>query len=126
MTITPPPAADLKARYPVFADVSDALIDAVMGEAAQWVDTSWRAADRVPAVLALAAHLMAVEGALDGGASGSAVNGPVASSKVGDVAVTFANRAAASMGDLSGFGETAYGQQFLRLRRRNFPAVLAV
>ena len=122
MSITPPPAADLKARYPALAAVADATINVVMADAAQWVDDRWREADRVPAVLALTAHFLAIEGAVSGDAS-SAINGPVASSKVGDVAVTFARRGGAAQGDMSGFGETAYGQAFLRLRRRNFPPV---
>jgi len=124
MSIAPPPAADLKTRYPAFAGVADALVNAVLADAALWIDDRWRESDRVPAALALAAHMLAVEGAIDGG-SGTAINGPVASSKVGDVSVTFAGRASGS-GDFSGFAETAYGQAFLRLRRRNFPAVLAV
>jgi hypothetical protein len=123
--MTIPTAAALKARYPEMDGVNNTLIDAVIADAAAYVDDTWREGDRSPAILALAAHMLASEGRSTGG--GSAVSGPVTSVKVGDVSTTFGGAgASAGMSDLSGFGATAYGLAFLRLRRRNFPAVAVV
>jgi hypothetical protein len=123
--MTIPTAAALKARYPEFDGVGNTLVDAVIADAAAYVDDTWREGDRSPAILALAAHMLASEGNGTGG--GSAVSGPVTSVKVGDVSTTFAGHSASGgMSDLSGFAATAYGLAFLRLRRRNFPAVAVV
>lgn len=123
--MTVPTAAELQARYPEFAAVGTALVEAVIADAAAYVDDTWREGDRSPAILALAAHMLASEGQGTGG--GSAVSGPVTSVQVGDVSTTFGGAGTSGgMSDLSGLGATAYGVAFLRLRRRNFPAVAVV
>lgn len=120
--MTLPAADELQERYPEFCDVRIGLIDATIADAAGWVSAPWREADRVPAILALAAHMLASDGHGTGG--GSAVSGPVASVKVGDVQTNFAGAAAAGGGGgLDGFAATSYGRRFLALRRRNFPGV---
>ncbi len=121
MTITPPTSAQLISRYPEFAGVGTGLIDLIIADAASFVDTTWRTVDQIPAILALAAHMLASEGKGTGG--GSAVSGAVTSVKVGDVATTFAGVASGRAVSMDGFGSTSYGLAFLRLRRRNFPAV---
>ena len=134
MSITPPAASVLKARYPEYGVVSDDLIDLILAEAALFVASSWASQDQQPALLALAAHMLAMEGEpqrSDGAAGGSsAVAGPVSSAKVGDVAVTFKGWSASSTagtGPLAAtYMETAYGQRFLQYLRRNFPAVRTV
>lgn len=134
MAITPPSAGDFKARYPEFAQVSDTLIDLVLADAAGFVAETWRQADRIPAIMALAAHMLAMEGEPQrstGGSGGAgAVSGPVQSAKVGDVSVTFKGwnvGAGGSSGPISdSYVQTAYGQRFLTYLRRNFPAVVVV
>ena len=112
----------LKQRFPEFATVSDDLIEIVMGEAGRWVDETWIEIDRDPAMLHLAAHMLASQGVLGGGVS--PVLGSPVSRKLGDASVSYANRATAlSPGELSG---TAYGQHYLRLVRANHPAVAVV
>lgn len=131
MAITPPTAADLKARYPEFAPVGDALVSAVIGEAALFVDESWRESDRAPAILARAAHMLALEGepARAQGSGSGVANGTVRRVKVGDVETEFAPRIqgaeASAMSSMSlGLTDTPYGKRFLELRRRNFPGVV--
>jgi len=134
MAITPPTAAQFKARYPEFAAVSDTLIDLVLADAAEFVAETWRQADRIPAVMALAAHMLAMEGepqrSAGGSGGASTVSGPVQSAKVGDVSVTFKGWSVGgggSSGPISdSYVQTAYGQRFLTYLRRNFPAVVVV
>ena len=127
MAITLPTAADLKARFPEFAPVADGLVGAVIGEAAGSVDETWRGADRSPAILALAAHMLALEGEpgrTNGTSTGAGV-GAVQSIKVGDVETQFGSRGAGVVAGAASLGltDTTYGQRFIALRRRNFPSV---
>ena len=130
MAYTAPTAADLKARFPEFAAVSDTLINLILEEASAQVGETWLERDRKPAPLYLAAHLLTMEGEPGRSASGqgSATTGPVRRRKVGDVETEFAGfgRADANGRTDAGYEMTAYGRQFLRLLRLNFPAVAVV
>lgn len=140
MPISPAPGPDaLVDRYPEFAGVPEALRGLVLADAAEMVDVTWRTADQVPAVLAYAAHLLAMEGeparsaavAAGGTSTAAGALGAVKRIKVGDVETEFSGAPAASAGGASGGSDmwlaaSAYGQTFLRLRRRNFPAVAVI
>lgn len=130
MAFTPPIAADLKARYPEFAAVADARITAVLDEIALEVDATWIEDHRRPAMLALAAHLLAMEGALSNNQSaGASGPGAVIREKVGDVEVAYANPSASSQsatGSEARYGQTHYGRRFLEYRQRSFPTVAVV
>lgn len=122
-------AADLKARYPEFNAVSDTYIEAVLSEAALSVDETWIATDRVPATLALAAHMMTLEGeparTANGGVGGATAE--VKRVKVGDVETEFNVAAPASgAGGADDYGSSLYGAAFLRYRRRSFPGIIVV
>lgn len=134
MTVATPTAAALKARYPVFATVSDTLVDMVIAEGLPAVTDDWAATDQQPGILAYAAHLLASEGyetvtvGVDG--SDTTVTGPIEMVKVGDTTVKLAT---AASGSGSGGGASAddltssvYGLYYLRLRRRNIVSVLVV
>lgn len=130
-------AADLVARYPAFASAPPALVTLVLDEARSAVDDTWIEADRKPALLAHAAHRLALEGH-DGSLGGSdhtvpigdetmSVSGPLEMVEVGDTKVKFAaGEAAANPGAAagSGFEATVYGRYYLELLRRSQPAVL--
>lgn len=135
----PVTAADLVARYPAFATVAPALIALVLDEARSAVDDTWIAVDQKPALLAYAAHRLALEGHDGGLGEGGhtvpigeetmSVSGPVETVEVGDTKVKFANAkdnstpgAAAISG--SRFEATVYGRYYLELLRRSQPAVL--
>lgn len=117
-----PTPADLKARYPEFDAVSESRIAGVITETALDVGEAWPEEYRKPARIALAAHLLAMEGALRGDqTAGASIAGDVASVSVGDVSTSFASPASASTGGASArFEGTAYGKRFLELRRLAF------
>jgi len=128
-------AADLKARYPVFKDTDDALVNALLDEARGEVGPSWIEADQKPALLAYAAYLLSNEMALQSssitlGGQASAVTGAVQEIWVGDVKAKFAsNDSSGGGGDgTSTLNPSAaiYLNLFNRLYRRSFPAVLVV
>ena len=124
-----PSAADLKARYPEFAPVSDVIVEAVLLEASGMVDEGWIETDQKPGIVALAAHFLSMEGwprrASGGGADPGPINGgrEVVMRKVGDVTTQFASGSgsgSSSGGDAtSDYLLTAYGRSFLRLLKLN-------
>lgn len=132
-----PTTADFKARFPEFAAVPDAVIGMILtDEAIPLVDTTWLESDRRPAQLYYTAHQLALQGYpgnLVGGVSvptgGSAQ--AIKRRKVGDVEVEYQNEnERIGVGntnlDRGGYGLTLYGQQFLRIMRRNFAPTIAV
>lgn len=124
MSYTEPTIEILKVRFPVFAAVADALLTLVLDEAIGAVGPEWLEKDRATAQLYYAAHILASEGATDGGAA--AVVGQIKRDKVGDSETEFAAVATGAVGDVAGFGATEYGRRYLRLLRLNFPGVAVV
>ena len=122
MSYTEPTIELLKARFPVFATVADDLLTLVLDEAIGAVGPEWLEKDRATAQLYYAAHILASQGAIDGGMS--AVTGPVKRDRVGDAETEFAGVGGLYGGD--GFGTTAYGMAYLRLLRMNFPGIAVV
>lgn len=127
---TPPTVEDFKTRFPQFASVSDATVQAVLDEAVGDVGESWLERDRTPGVLHLTAHLLTVQGSVGSGAGGggAAVTGAVKRRKVGDTETEFAGVGGGTStgGSLDSYRTTAYGVRYLELMRRNFPAVAVV
>lgn len=125
-----PSASDLKARYPEFNGVGDALVTMVIAEVAPMVDDDWEAGDQKPAIMALAAHNLSLEGyparAAGGSFNPTTTVQQMTSRKVGDVSVTF-EQTSSSPGSGSGLastlGLTVYGRTFARLMKLNVPAI---
>lgn len=118
MAYTEPTPADLKTRYPAFADVADATVQTYLNDTVTSVDGSWREADYIPAKAAKAAHEMALAGI----GARSEVEGWAAAGltriKSGNFDAGFSDAAVAraSGGTLDA---TPYGQAFKRILRRN-------
>lgn len=126
--VTPTPTS-FKARYPEFAPVSDALIQLMINDAVGEVGETWVEKDRARTQMILVAHWLTMEGEPGRTASGqgSAGTGLVKRRKVGDVETEFATPGGSSGGSAaSGYMLTAYGQEYLAIMRRNFPAVAVV
>ena len=126
--------ADLKARYPVFASANDSLVALLLDEAKGAVDDTWIEADQKPALIAYAAHLLALETfdsttTTDAAGNAVAVTGRMESIEVGDVKVKYAHQyasEAAGGGSGSALASTAFGRRYLELLRRSKPAILVV
>lgn len=134
--LTAPTSDQFVTRYPSFSTASPALIDELLQEALSAVDESWIERDRVPALLAYAAHLLAVElygnPVMDmGNGQAMRVSGPLSSAAVGSVNASFGN--GGNYGSTGGGGmsasvlaSTPYGARYLELLRRSKPPVLVV
>lgn len=117
MAYTVPTPDQLQARYSAFAAVADETIQYWLTDAERSVDQSWIEADYAPALMALAAHNMAMEG--HGAASGaSAIPAGVTRFRSGSMDVSI-SEAAASASTKGGYQASRYGQEFVRLLRRS-------
>ncbi|MBY5682648.1 DUF4054 domain-containing protein [Rhizobium leguminosarum] len=127
-----PTPTTFKARFPEFIAVSDALVQLVLNDAIDQVGDTWLERDRARAQMLLAAHILTMEGEpgrTENGSSGAtAGTGIIKRDKVGDVETEFAVPASSGSGGsaLSAYARTFYGQQYLELLRKNFPAVAVV
>lgn len=127
VSITPASSVSVevfKLRFPEFQPVAAELVAMVLGEASAEVHDGWIAGDRTRATMLLAAHRLTLEGepVRSQTGQGAAGMGMVKRDRVGDVETEFATPAGAG----GSFGVTAYGQEFLALRARSFPAAFAV
>lgn len=116
MAYVAPTPADLKMRFPAFANVSDGTIEYWLTDARLMVTDSWLEADRAPAEMELAAHNMARQG-FGTGTVGTGDMAGVTDFRSASFSVSFdAGAVKAAAG--GGYGSTSYGQDFaVRLRR---------
>lgn len=118
MAYTEPTPADLKTRYPAFANVADATVQTYLDDTATSVDGSWREGDYIPAKVAKAAHEMALAGIGErsevAGFAAAGVN-RIRSGNL-DVSISDSRAARASGGTLDA---TPYGQAYRRILKRN-------
>ncbi|EHP94887.1 DUF4054 domain-containing protein [Methylorubrum extorquens] len=131
-------AAEFKARYPAFEGQPDTYVNAVLDEARGSVNDTWIEGDRVPALLAYTAYLIASEAtagasiAVGEGGTSVGISGTLTEVWVGDVKAKFADGGSSGGGGGSGEGSAIspaaalYWQQYMRLYRRSFPAVMVV
>ena len=114
-----PRPQDLVARYPAFATVPyNTLAVHIADAGASGVDTSWAVGDYAPAILALAAHNMALLGIGEHGQTADYARQGVTGLRDGAFSVQFSDKAAdrASGG---AFNATPYGRTYAVYLRRN-------
>ena len=117
MAYTAPTPANLKSRYPAFAAVDDAVVQTWLTDAERFVDTSWIEGDYAIALMAHAAHSMALLGI--GTATGAAaIPAGVTRFKSGAMDVTISDAAAKASAE-GGYDATVYGREFKLLSRRS-------
>lgn len=113
-----PTAADLIARYPAFATVAEATINVwITDAAATGVDTSWPEADYAPAILALAAHNMALLDIGDHGEVAGYKAQGLTSIRSGGFSANFSDKAVADAA-AGGLLATPYGRAYRLILRR--------
>ncbi|WP_225768513.1 DUF4054 domain-containing protein [Inquilinus sp. Marseille-Q2685] len=119
-----PAPADLKARFPGFATVADAIVQAALDEAALQVGETWASeADARLGRLLLAAHVLTLDGQGSGAEAAAAAAGGFRRMRSGALELERPDTADAGPGALD---STGYGRRFLELMRRNVPAVTVV
>lgn len=123
MPYTKPTVAEFQARFPIFEDADEAAIQIVLDEAFNSIDETWRELDFQPAILYLAAHLLATDNSGEGEEVefGNAGAGAVASESFGGMSISYSqgNSSAGSLSASEAYGSTSYGRRFLQLLRAN-------
>jgi hypothetical protein len=119
MAYTDPTAAELKVRFPRFADVADETIEVHLEEARRSVDTSWTEGDYAMGQMLRAAHTMTLEGLGTGTEAELAGQGISDFESVRSGSFSF-TRAKGSESAASGtIGSTSYGRRWLALAQAN-------
>ncbi len=114
-----PTAADLKARFPEFSTVDDAVVTARIEEATRMVDESWTEGDYATAIMLYACHIMALEG-LGTGPDSQANSGQMANFQtIRSGQLTLTRKASAEAGSYDWYCSTRYGSRFWRLLKLN-------
>jgi hypothetical protein len=113
-----PLPAHLKQRYPAFSAVDSGSVQYWLTDAERYVDTSWSEGDYAAALMALAAHNMALAGLGTTAASIPGVPAGVKSFRSGSLSVDMTESAANAIATGS-FAATRYGQEYQLLLRRN-------
>lgn len=128
MAWTAPTPADLKARFPAFAAVPDAVVETALDEAALQVDETWVSeADFRLGRLLLAAHILTLDGQGTGAEAEAAAAGASGFRVMKSGQLTLERFGNAQGGQDGGvLASTSYGKRFLDLLRRNTPAVTIV
>lgn len=142
MPYTTPSVTQFRERFAEFEDADEytpALIGALLTEAEGGVGTDWVERDYQPAMLYLAAHLLETHSkqiarinASSGTSSSDSGLGMVKSISSGDRTVTFETKTTKQSGgandtpDAADYESTFYGQQYLRLLRRNVVGIMTL
>jgi len=113
----PPTVEDFRTRYPSFTGASDATVQYWMTDAERYVTTAWAEEDYAPAIMAYAAHQLALSG-LDGAGGGAQRAGGMTSFRSGSLSVSFSDKAAAAWASGS-WDASRYGAEFRAMLRRN-------
>lgn len=122
MPYTNPTPADIKADFPVFSSVDDAVIQRRIDRTPMFVDESWLESDYNWAKSLLTAHFLTEDGFGTGTDAELSAQGlsNVSRLKSGTLDVTF--KSAADSGDSDvpePWGSTSYGRRFWALMRKN-------
>lgn len=128
MAYTVPTYADFIARFPIFDNVAlypQTVVELLLIEASNAIDTTWIETDYAPAIMYLAAHMLALDNSMEG--DEVAIGGPTAisSESFAGMSVSYSKSAApAGSAEASSFGTTSYGRRYYNLLRKNKPPVV--
>jgi L-aminopeptidase/D-esterase-like protein len=129
MAYEAPTTEEFLARFPIFADKDEAVIEACLAEATNTVDTSWRELDYKPAIMYLAAHLVATDNSGEGeSVDVGAGAGAIASESFGGMSISYDNSggSANAAASKSQWGSTEYGRRFYQMLTRNKPGPVTI
>jgi hypothetical protein len=122
MSYIAPTVEEFKIRFPVYADVPDATVQAALDEAGTMVDDTWVSqADYTAGYMLYTAHLLALDGY---GTSTETLLYGFASIKMGPLQLDRFKTGGDSV--YGSIGSTSYGARYLSLVQRNHPPVLVV
>lgn len=133
MPYEPVTLAMFRARFPALDDTTypDAMVENLLVDAHNRVDTTWREQDYQPAILYYTAHLVVTDNSQEGddpeiGAGGDQV---IASESFAGMSVSYANSNAGSFAKTDAsvaLQSTEYGRRFANLQKLNFTGPVVI
>lgn len=124
-----PTVETFMARFPIFSDKDETVVGMIIAEAAGKVDNTWIESDYQPAILYLAAHMLATDNSDEGGQVQIGESDTILSESFGGMSVSYgkasAGGASASAMEAE-YSKTSYGRRYLGLLRNNFPAIVSI
>ena len=126
MPYTKPTYDQFIARFPIFGDTDPGVVAALIDEATNTIDTDWVESDYQPAIMYLAAHLIATDNSgEDEEVEVGAEAGAIASESFGPMSISYDNSSSDTSGASSSqYGSTTYGRRFYAILVRNRPAIV--
>jgi hypothetical protein len=125
-----PTVAAFKTRYPAFAAVADDVVQSAIDEALLEVSECWIERDYPVAIMLYAAHILTLNGYGTGAEAEAAAQGMLGFTRVKSRSFEWQRNVAQSNGapdsDDAWYSLTLYGQRFLQMLRRSFPAIRVV
>lgn len=126
-------ATTFKERYPVYATLADSTVNVFLQEALMYMDTEWPNPYRLKAHGLATAHLLQAEGYLVSSLAAAApvnLNGladlGVSSFSIDDMSISFEGQSVKEKAEVDNFASSAYGRQFMALRKKVFGGGLVV
>lgn len=119
MPYTIPTADDFVTRFPIFENEDEDRITALLAEAASQIDASWREADYQPAIMYLAAHMLATDNSQSGEEVEFGGPGTISSESFAGMSVSYSAGASQSGVMNTQYGATEYGRRYYALLRKN-------
>lgn len=122
-----PSADNFFARFPVMGDKDPDYVTVMIAEAARTVDISWDEDDYQPAILYLAAHLIATDNSQEGETVQiGGLKGALSGESFAGMSRSYYDKTAGSPAASSIYGGTEYGRRFFTLLKNNKPAITVV
>lgn len=122
MSYVAPSALNMKLRFSEFASVDDFLLEFAIEEARMSVGDNWEWGQAI-AVMYLAAHMLSVSQA-----TGDSNGREVVQETIGRLSVTYKSQtgSAISPSIIDDYMRTSYGQKYLAMIKKQFPAVAVI
>lgn len=123
-----PTYAEFIARFPIFSNATaypQTVVQSIIVEASNQIDSSWREVDYKPAILFLAAHKLATDNS--GADDAVDIGGPtsIASESFAGMSISYKKQDAnAGSAAASSYGLTSYGRRYYELLIKNRPSVV--
>lgn len=123
MPYTIPSTDDFFTRFPIFEDKDEDMVAMIIAEAAGNIDQTWRVEDYAPAIMYLAAHMLATDNS-DAGTEPD-IGGPniIASESFAGMSVSYQNNSNQPGVSQSQLGLTEYGRRYYALLIKNKPGI---
>ena len=123
MPYTIPTNDQFTTRFPIFEDYDDDALTAIIKEAADQIDDTWREQDYQPAIMYLAAHMIALDNS--GAGEDVTVGGPaiLSSESFAGMSVSYSQLAMSSGVSSTTYGTTEYGRRYYALLLKNKPGI---